>query len=755
MEEMIFVNYAKAKTIVIYGTYNLGLEIDGGAEENRFSSGTAIRFTRNSDSTYSENYSDIFIDSAGTMNWYGGTIFSKRQFSIYGHFNTFSQNAELIGQHNAEFQIRQRSTSTNINGWVTKGYMFALITNATQIKNYKPFAHIGLSILTPSSASPSNTFMTIEDFNSTGDTGRMVSFWYRKWMRLINNLKGTDMLCEGLLSNNKSNLGLVEFTKSIKFTYLDLDTNKLKDVKNYMRDTDNGKRLGANQINNNPDYTLDRVYNKSSNAIGIVDYPSILLGVVWRTQGGRYYEYNNYDYRNPNNNNSDVFKFSSISYLHDIKVQSLALKGTGYLNVDSVLLPDLKISEVDINVARKYKSLENAFKLYDYLKSYIYDNFKGETQTVIGLNGNQVDARNLTFIVDNNETNMVDYDDTTITINVTEFDSGVKTDSITIFNNGSYPTKGTFDCDVYLNSGLDLSNITINGDLHILAGVDSILTFRNVIVNGLVFNDDENHTLSIKGKDGSHLVAGDEGTGNGETSTETSLDIIVKVKDILGNPIEGAIVYISEDFINEIENTLTDENGEVHHGYLGNGLTAHLVIRKIGYQPFSTIIDISQNSTSNVTLSFMPQVTDKFRSDFNISWNTSPRIITIQKPSTECTIQELLDTLCKYQTQHNTMKYNPIVDVSGGENISEGVNVGLTLTLLDAKVKFQDRSTWTECNILGGNLVAVDDNNNKISPIQNSPYVNVVKSLSVAPTTVATLNCNYDEIADAVWSKEL
>ena len=520
MEEMIFTNYAKAKTIVINGTYNLGLEVDGGAEENRFSSGTAIRFTRNSDSTYSENYSDIYIDSAGTMNWYGGTIFSKRQFSIYGHFNTYSQNAKLIGQHNAEFQVRQRSGSTNINGWVTKGYMFALITNAAQIKNYKPYTHIGLSILTPSSASPSNVFMTIEDFNSTGDTGRIVSFWSRKWMRLINNLKGTNVLCEGLLANNNSNLGLAEFTKQIKFNFTDLDGNALVGVKSYTKDTDNGKRLAAGQLNSNPDYIADRIYKGTSDANGIVDYTSILLGVAWRTQGGKSYEHNNYDYRGIHNDATDIFKFASISYGHDIKVQNIPMKGMGYLVIDTPLLPDFKITEAGQTVVDAYTVLDDAYKMYDYMKSYLQANFQGETETVVSRDGDQVDTRGLDFIIDSTVTEIVSYDDTSITINADEFKSGAKTTGIVSFNSGSHPAGGTFSCDVYVESDTNIDGMTVNGDLYINTGADSTVVYENVTVSGSVYNADASHTLTINVINCS-ITAAVQGSGAGEVDVSS------------------------------------------------------------------------------------------------------------------------------------------------------------------------------------------------------------------------------------------
>jgi len=738
-EELVFVNYGNIKTFVVKGTYNLGLEIDVGADENRFSSGTAIRFTRNSDSTYSEDSSDIYIDTSGTMNWRGGTIFSKRQFAIYGHFNTFSQNAKLIGQHTADFQIRQRSGSTNINGWVTNGYMLAMITNAAQIKGFKPYAHIGLSILTPSSASPSNVFMTVEDFDSSGDTGRIISFWSSKWMRLVNNLKGTDVLCEGLLPNNGNNKGLAEFTKAIKFEYTDLDGNVLTGIKNYSKDVDGGHRLAAGQINSNPDYIADRIYEGTSDANGVVDHPSVLLGVVWRTTGGHAEDNNVYDYRGKNTDATDIFQFSSIEYMYAIKVQNVPMKGTGYISLNTPLLPDVKITETNKSVAEAYTTFETAQRIYDYLKAELYNNFQGETETIVDRAGDQLNVRGRNFTVDNTLQDAITYDDQDMAINVLSYESGVATTGDTIFNAGSYPAGGTFDCDVYLNevpnkAGSTLENVTINGDLHINVPNDESFVFSNVQVTGSTYNDNASKTLSISLKNGSQITPDNPGDGPGQISSMEAVEISVNVVDSLGVPVENARVYIGDTLATELANELTDANGNMTYMYSGVGTNAILNVRNEKYAPYSTTIDLTKDNTLNVTLAGVPQVTDEARTDITIDWTQSPRIITIAKPSTECTMQELLDTLSVEQAKEANMKEPPIASASGKEDIGAGEATGLTVKLLNAQVEFEGRMAWTACSLLGGNLLAQDDQGNNMMSVHSTPYVNIIKSLSTSAT---------------------
>ena len=69
---------------------------------------------------------------------------------------------------------------------------------------------------------------------------------------------------------------------------------------------------------------------------------------------------------------------------------------------------------------------------------------------------------------------------------------------------------------VTLNGEITLTNMTINGDLHINTGANSTLTFDGVIVTGTVFNNDASHTLTINAGFGTSIVADDAGTGNGQ-----------------------------------------------------------------------------------------------------------------------------------------------------------------------------------------------------------------------------------------------
>jgi hypothetical protein len=96
-------------------------------------------------------------------------------------------------------------------------------------------------------------------------------------------------------------------------------------------------------------------------------------------------------------------------------------------------------------------------------------------------------------------------------------------------------------------------------------GSDSTLTFDNVTVTGNVYNDDALHTLTINATNGSSLVAGDSGTGDGETNILNSVNVKIIVKDASTlAAVQGAMVLVKEDPSGtDLIKTTTDVNGEV------------------------------------------------------------------------------------------------------------------------------------------------------------------------------------------------
>jgi len=140
------------------------------------------------------------------------------------------------------------------------------------------------------------------------------------------------------------------------------------------------------------------------------------------------------------------------------------------------------------------------------------------------------------------------------------------------------------------------------------------------------------------------------------------------------------------------------------------------------------------------------------RTDFTINWNASPRVIIIDAPATECTMQDLLDTLRYMEAQPSAMEDSSIVDASGKETLDETTKVGLTISLLNATIGFEARADWTSCQLKGGNLVAFDtDGVTTIDPLYPTAFVNIARTSSSSGTLQEQEALQYSSYQNAVW----
>jgi len=129
------------------------------------------------------------------------------------------------------------------------------------------------------------------------------------------------------------------------------------------------------------------------------------------------------------------------------------------------------------------------------------------------------------------------------------------------------------------------------------------------------------------------------------------------------------------------------------------------------------------------------------RTDVTIDYTVSPRIITVDSPSVLITIQDIHDTVASIEADLDTgMQFTQVIASAGKEFIDTGELVGVTATLQDAKLAFEDRAgpSFIQCKVSGGNLVAVDDMDVPIDPIQTTDFTQVVYRGSTSPTILET-----------------
>ena len=435
------------------GTLNIGQEIDTGTG-TRYSSGTWARFTADNSGNFQETESDLKVENGGTIEWYGGTMYSKRvvAFMEGSTVRTHSRECQIIGQHDAEFQIRQRSTNTEVNGLITRGYFVTLIASPTSWSGWQPF-DTQAQALAPSFTTPDNTFIVLADADFAGIADQQVAYWSNVWIRLVNCEQGSSVDAQGNSDDHANNRGIFEIRQEVTLTARSFSGGSVDGAKVYCIDTDNGNRLAANTIGTNPDYTPSRTYELTFDSNGEEDIDTdggVLVAVLYRETGGARAINNEIDRRSRSNDASDDFRFISMSYLYDPAILDLTLSGVGGTDGEFVLFDDEVITETTKATVDAYTELDTAAKFYDHAKAYLVDNFEGETSVLVTREGSIVDAGDRNITIDATATNVFSLDGSgDITIKASAYTGGLKTTGTVTLSNGA-----TVDGSIQSSAGI-------------------------------------------------------------------------------------------------------------------------------------------------------------------------------------------------------------------------------------------------------------------------------------------------------------
>lgn len=133
------------------------------------------------------------------------------------------------------------------------------------------------------------------------------------------------------------------------------------------------------------------------------------------------------------------------------------------------------------------------------------------------------------------------------------------------------------------------------------------------------------------------------------------------------------------------------------------------------------------------------------RTDITVDWASSPRVITVLAPSTELTVQDLVDTARDLEDELDVLQYERLLDASGKEPLGGGVFVGITVALNNAVIAFEARPgpTYVQCSLSGGNVAAFDSGGLEINPILPTAFTQVVRTSSSSATLQELTDIQY------------
>lgn len=126
------------------------------------------------------------------------------------------------------------------------------------------------------------------------------------------------------------------------------------------------------------------------------------------------------------------------------------------------------------------------------------------------------------------------------------------------------------------------------------------------------------------------------------------------------------------------------------------------------------------------------------RDDITVDTTVAPRVITVASPSVALTVQDLLDTLREWEQELLNLEQKKIVDAAGKDDLGGGLEVEVTLTLLDAVLTFEARGgpTYIQCLIDGGNIVALDDAGDPIESIADTAFTQILRTAASSSVVV-------------------
>jgi hypothetical protein len=132
------------------------------------------------------------------------------------------------------------------------------------------------------------------------------------------------------------------------------------------------------------------------------------------------------------------------------------------------------------------------------------------------------------------------------------------------------------------------------------------------------------------------------------------------------------------------------------------------------------------------------------RTDVDMEFTSSPRVLEVRSPSTEFVMQDVVDTSRKLEDSFRGMSFSHLIDASGKQDLGDGVLVGITVAEQDMKLAFEARTTPAETGTV---------TSNPGSPIVGrDTFVDTAADFVAAGVQRGSLVINFDDqsIADVI-----
>ena len=174
------------------------------------------------------------------------------------------------------------------------------------------------------------------------------------------------------------------------------------------------------------------------------------------------------------------------------------------MDVDRTLFEDTSITQTDNATVLAYTEIETAVKFYDRAKKWLYDNYNGETATIVSRASDTIDlgSYDLEMNGDTSDDTIFDFDGSTITINGTSF-TGTITTTGTVTVASDVDTSAAVISDASgTSSSINVSGLTSSNVLLYNKTTDATIDFQTSQTGsygyGIAATADNNYSVKVR-----------------------------------------------------------------------------------------------------------------------------------------------------------------------------------------------------------------------------------------------------------------
>lgn len=428
---------------------------------------------------------DVVIDAnTGTFNWLGGSLVTGSSARFGSGANISGGVITVLGSSNATQAPWLYLDNCTISSLII-GQDDGITSSGTLTLNTPPSSESGLVLLDDYGYSNIYNGGAVSSSN-LNVTGSLLSRPYGFIWEIINLADAKDKVIQII---NKTSPGTSAtgnmIGQNVDISFIDTEGSPVNNVKVYAVDSDSGNRNTNAAIDTQCGFTCaDNQEYIGVSVGGVVPTLKLFSNVTYCVDP----QANSATISDNRFGNDFIATFGAFSYNQIVDNFTADLNSVSNVELQRTRINDDLITESTKVTVDAYTELETPQKLYDRAKSYLYDNYKGETSTIVSRNGETIDAGSYDVVIDATASQAFDLTGNTITIHADTFTGNITTTGTMTLSNGAL-VLGTITSSNINQTTLPYSITGLQPNSRVqIYGIDTTTEVFNDIVTGTTLN---------------------------------------------------------------------------------------------------------------------------------------------------------------------------------------------------------------------------------------------------------------------------